>query len=181
MTFRNFHGAHRFNIVKATTDGSAFKAAACYGTGMFSVRTFNAAGEDVVETGSILASCPTDEYKVIVNQADGGPARGASEGKKQPSRKIRQAPPLLTATVLAGTRTVAFAVTGPDYDQFVYRFIGGGVTGTWFPLEDSVVVSPVHGNAVTVEVRGCVEVDGDCLYDGPIVSAEATLADPSLR
>ena len=184
VTFRNFQGSNRFNIVMSRADTAALKAAECYGTGMLSVRTFNSSGADVVETGSILATCPTGEYNVIVNQADGESTRGDStRGDSPPKVKAtknpRQSAPVLTANVVPGTRTVALSVTGAEYDKFVYRFVGNGVTGTWLLLMDSVHASPVYGNAVTIEVRGCEEVDGYCPYDGPISSAQLTLPDPA--
>ena len=141
-TFRFFLGDHRFNMEMAPTDGSALDGAACYGPGMLSVRTFNSTGEDVVETGRILASCPTGEYQVIVNQADGASARGVDRPIFVPTKVARQTPPTFTATLaVGGTRAVNLSAVGAEYDAFVYRISGGGIVSEWLPLEDIVFKS----------------------------------------
>ena len=183
-TFRFFLGDHRFNLEMAPTDGSALDGAACYGPGMLSVRTFSTAGEDIVETGNILASCPTGEYQVIVHQADGASARGVDRPIFVPTKVVRQTPPTFTAMVaVGGTRAVNLSAVGAEYDAFVYRISGGGIVSEWLPLEDTVQIPPVFGSDITIEARGCIfDTDGDCPVDGPIASAQLTLpalSDPS--
>ena len=183
-TFRFFRGDHRFNLEMAPTDGSALDGAACYGPGMLSVRTFSTAGEDIVETGNILASCPTGEYHVTVNQADGASVRGVNRPIFVPTKVVRQTPPTFTAMVaVGGTRAVNLSAVGAEYDAFVYRISGGGIVSEWLPLEDTVQIPPVFGSDITIEARGCIfDTDGDCPVDGPIASAQLTLpalSDPS--
>ena len=119
-TFRYFHGAHRFNMELEKDDASAVDGDACYGDGMAMVRSFTAAGDDVVRTGTVLDTCPVGEYDVIVNQADG--SGGVARSVAQPIPRVSVKP-------TGSDRLVDLTVGDVGYDDYRYRFVGAASSG----------------------------------------------------
>ena len=175
-TFRYFHGAHRFNMALEKDDASAVAGADCYGDGMIVVRSFTAAGDDVVRTGTVLDTCPVGEYDVIVNQVDGGGGV---------ARSVAQPMPVVSAQPTGSGRMVDLTVDDVGYDDYRYRFVGGGIVGPWVvtkPLTlKAMPVDPLFGNAVRVDLQGCNLMDASCRYLGPVGSAHFTLQGNLLR
>ena len=95
----------------------------------------------VLERCSI--TCPVGEYDVIVNQADGG--WGVARFAVQPM-------PVVSAQPTGSGRMVDLTVGDVGYDDYRYRFVGGGIVGPW------VVTKPAdrqgHIGGSTVRQRG---------------------------